>query len=103
MIESQDNWNYSRSVLFGYAIPFYHVGLRATLPVTDKVSLAGYAVNGWNNGTEFNGKKTVRPRRHAEADGPADLGRHLHGRRRSRAGTPATSSTRRSPSPRPRS
>ena len=30
VIESQDNWNYSRSVLFGYAIPFYHVGLRAT-------------------------------------------------------------------------
>ena len=33
VIESQDNWNYTRSILFGYAIPFYHVGLRATYAV----------------------------------------------------------------------
>ncbi len=26
VIESQDNWNYTRSILFGYAIPFYHLG-----------------------------------------------------------------------------
>ncbi len=32
VIESQDNWNYTRSTLFGYAIPFYHTGLRATVP-----------------------------------------------------------------------
>jgi hypothetical protein len=55
VIESQDNWNYSRSVLFGYAIPFYHLGLRATLPVNDKLSLAGYVVNGWNNSSEIHG------------------------------------------------
>ncbi len=55
VIESQDNWNYSRSVLFGYAIPFYHMGLRATLPVNDKLSLAGYLVNGWNNSSEIHG------------------------------------------------
>ena len=30
VIESQDDWNYSRSILFGYAIPFYHAGMRAT-------------------------------------------------------------------------
>jgi hypothetical protein len=58
VIESQDNWNYSRSVLFGYAIPFYHLGLRAALPVNDKVSLNGYLVNGWNNSSEINGNKT---------------------------------------------
>jgi hypothetical protein len=58
VIESQDNWNYSRSVLFGYAIPFYHVGVRASLPVSDKLTLAGYLVNGWNNGSEVNGDKT---------------------------------------------
>ena len=58
VIESQDNWNYSRSVLFGYAIPFYHVGVRATLPVSDQLTLAGYVVNGWNNGSEVNGDKT---------------------------------------------
>jgi hypothetical protein len=55
VIESQDNWNYSRSVLFGYAIPFYHVGLRATLPAGDKLSFAGYLVNGWNNSSEIHG------------------------------------------------
>lgn len=55
VIESQDNWNYSRSVLFGYAIPFYHVGVRATLPVNDKLTVAGYLVNGWNNSSEIHG------------------------------------------------
>jgi hypothetical protein len=58
VIESQDNWNYTRSILFGYAIPFYHVGARATLQATDEVSLAGYVVNGWNNASEWNGEKT---------------------------------------------
>ena len=58
VIESQDNWNYSRSILFGYAIPFYHVGARATWTASDKVSLAGYLVNGWNNASENNGDKT---------------------------------------------
>jgi hypothetical protein len=59
VIESQDNWNYSRSILFGYAIPFYHVGVRASLPVNDKVSLSGYLLNGWNNSSENNSGKTV--------------------------------------------
>jgi hypothetical protein len=59
VMESQDNWNYTRSILFGYAIPFYHVGVRATLAATAKVSVAGYLVNGWNNASEWNGAKTV--------------------------------------------
>jgi len=59
VIESQDNWNYSRSILFGYAIPFYHTGVRATVAATDKVSFTGFLLNGWNNGSELNGAKTV--------------------------------------------
>jgi hypothetical protein len=59
VIESQDNWNYSRSVLFGFAVPFYHLGVRATVPVNDKVTLNGYLVNGWNNASEINDNKTV--------------------------------------------
>jgi hypothetical protein len=59
VIESQDNWNYTRSILFGYAIPFYHLGVRATLPVNDKLSLGAQLVNGWNNASEINGNKTV--------------------------------------------
>jgi len=57
VIESQDNWNYTRSILFGYAIPFYHFGVRATVPVTKTLSVAGYLVNGWNNGAELHGAK----------------------------------------------
>ena len=59
VIESQDNWNYTRSLLFGYAIPFYHLGVRATVPVNDKVSLSGFVLNGWNNASEINGAKTL--------------------------------------------
>jgi hypothetical protein len=58
VIESQDNWNYTRSILFGYAIPFYHVGLRATYTATPKVTLGAQLVNGWNNSSENNGDKT---------------------------------------------
>jgi hypothetical protein len=58
VIESQDNWNYTRSILFGYAIPFYHVGVRASVAASDKVSLSGFVLNGWNNGSETNGDKT---------------------------------------------
>ena len=58
VIESQDNWNYTRSILFGYAIPFYHTGVRATITASDKFTLAGYLVNGWNNTSEINGNKT---------------------------------------------
>jgi hypothetical protein len=59
VIESQDNWNYTRSILFGYAIPFYHLGVRATVPVSDKLSLSGYLTNGWNNVSEIDGAKTI--------------------------------------------
>ena len=48
VIESQDNWNYSRSILFGYAIPFYHTGFRATFAASEQLSLSAFLVNGWN-------------------------------------------------------
>ncbi len=59
VIEAQDNWNYTRSVLFGYAIPFYHLGVRATVPVGGALSLSGFVLNGWNNSSEINGAKTL--------------------------------------------
>jgi hypothetical protein len=59
VIESQDNWNYTRSILFGYAIPFYHTGVRAIFTPNPKVTLTGYLVNGWNNSSEINGNKTI--------------------------------------------
>ena len=33
VIESPSNWNFSRSYLFGYAIPFTHTGVLASYPV----------------------------------------------------------------------
>jgi Putative beta-barrel porin-2, OmpL-like. bbp2 len=58
VIESKDNWNYSRSLLFSLAIPYYHQGLRATYSPNDQVTLAGYLVNGWNNSVDNNTGKT---------------------------------------------
>ena len=34
VIEAKDNWNYSRSLLFAWAIPYWHFGLRTSMPVT---------------------------------------------------------------------
>ena len=59
VIETKDNWNYSRSVLFAWAIPYYHFGVRTTYIASDKVTLAGFVVNGWNNVSENNTGKTV--------------------------------------------
>jgi hypothetical protein len=54
VIESNANWNYSRSLLFYNAIPYYHFGLRMKYAFNDKYSLTGYVVNGWNNVTQSN-------------------------------------------------
>jgi Putative beta-barrel porin-2, OmpL-like. bbp2 len=58
VIESKDNWNYSRGMLFTWAIPFYHFGLRAKYTFNDKAALTGYLVNGWNNVVDNNSGKT---------------------------------------------
>lgn len=52
VIESIDNWNYTRSYLFGYAIPFYHAGVRGSYPISDDLYITGYIYNGWNNVVE---------------------------------------------------
>jgi Putative beta-barrel porin-2, OmpL-like. bbp2 len=59
VIESQDNWNYSRGILFTWAIPFYHAGLRLTLPVTDTLTVSLMGVNGWNNAVSNNAGKDL--------------------------------------------
>ncbi|HEY3245187.1 MAG TPA: porin, partial [Phycisphaerae bacterium] len=58
VIEAKDNWNYSRSLLFALAIPYYHTGVRATYTMNDKFSFMGDVVNGWNNLKDNNGAKT---------------------------------------------
>ncbi len=59
VIETKNNWNYSRSLLFAWAIPYYHFGARVTSTLNDKVTLAGMVANGWNNVVDNNQGKTV--------------------------------------------
>ncbi len=59
VIETKDNWNYSRSLLFTYAIPFYHFGLRSKYVFSDKYNFSAYLVNGWNNIIDNNTGKTL--------------------------------------------
>jgi hypothetical protein len=54
VIEGNANWNYSRGLLFYNAIPYYHFGLRMKYTFSDKYSLTGYVVNGWNNVVQAN-------------------------------------------------
>jgi hypothetical protein len=49
VIESKDNWNYSRSFMFAYAIPYYHTGARASYTFSSTFSAAVHFVNGWNS------------------------------------------------------
>ena len=58
VIETNGNWNYSRSILFYYAIPYFHFGVNAKYTFNPKWSVTGYMVNGWNDTTEFNTGKT---------------------------------------------
>ena len=58
VIETKDDWNYSRDLLFSYAIPYFHYGLRAKYAFNDKYSVTGFVVNGWNNIVENNTGKT---------------------------------------------
>jgi hypothetical protein len=58
VIESNANWNYSRSLLFSWAIPYYHMGLRLT--ETKGHFTGGFQlVNGWNNVEDNNSGKTL--------------------------------------------
>lgn len=59
VIESTSNDNYSRSLLFTYAIPFYHMGIRFTYPLTTRLTGQVHVVNGWNNVEDDNGGKSV--------------------------------------------
>src|SRR5437016_4786643 len=58
VIETKDNWNYSRGLLFTWSIPYYHFGMRAKYAFNDKYSLTGFFVNGWNNVISNNTGKT---------------------------------------------
>lgn len=48
VIRSGDNYNFSRSFLFGYAIPFTHTGLRASYAPTSTLTLTAGLNKGWD-------------------------------------------------------
>jgi hypothetical protein len=54
VIESPNNLNFSRSFLFSFAIPLTHVGLLASYPVTDTLSVTAGPVLGWDVATGRN-------------------------------------------------
>jgi Putative beta-barrel porin-2, OmpL-like. bbp2 len=49
VIEAEDNMNYSRGLLFNYAIPLTHTGLMIGYPFSDKFGVNLYVLNGWDN------------------------------------------------------
>ena len=48
VIRSPDDVNFSRSFLFGYAIPFTHTGVRATYAPSDSLKFMAGINNGWD-------------------------------------------------------
>lgn len=59
VIESKDNWNTSRSILFGYAIPFTHTGIRGTYTFNNGWDLCLGVNNGWDVTDDNNNGKTI--------------------------------------------
>ena len=53
---TKDQMNYSRSFFFDF-LPFYHMGIRASLPVSDKFTVNYWVVNGTNQVEATNGFK----------------------------------------------
>jgi hypothetical protein len=58
VIETNANWNYSRSLLFALAIPYYHFGVRTTFPIGKAFTGGFQVVQGWNNVYDNNSGKT---------------------------------------------
>jgi hypothetical protein len=50
---TKDQFNYSRSFWFNF-LPFYHMGLRATYPLTGRLNASYWLVNGLNQTEDFN-------------------------------------------------
>lgn len=59
VIESNANFNYTRSLLFAWAIPYYHFGVKTTVPVTKTFTAGFQLVNAWNTVNGNNDFKNV--------------------------------------------
>ena len=68
VIESNANWNYSRSLLFAWALPYYHFGVRMSTPVKDGWTVGFQLVNPWNE-TDGGHRFALRSRSDLASDG----------------------------------
>jgi hypothetical protein len=61
LIEGYDGYNdnYSRSILFGYAIPFTHTGVKASYAFNSRIAGMVEVVNGWDLVHDNNRSKSV--------------------------------------------
>jgi hypothetical protein len=59
VIEAPMNPNFSEGLLFGYAEPFTHTGLKANYAFTDKYNATFGVVNGWDTEADANDGKTL--------------------------------------------
>ena len=61
VIDGYDGWNdqATRSLLFGYAIPFTHVGARAAYAVSPYIGVMGMVVNGWDVARDNNRSPSI--------------------------------------------
>jgi hypothetical protein len=61
VIEGYDgfNDNHSRGLVFGYAEPITHTGVKLSYPFTDTVSAQFLLVNGWDNSVDNNTGKSI--------------------------------------------
>jgi len=61
LIEGYDGYNdnYSRSLLFNYAIPLTHTGVKASYSLTPKVSVMAMVANGWDVAIDNNAGKSI--------------------------------------------
>ena len=68
VIEARDNYNYSRSFLYNFAVPFTNTGFMAGYAFSKAFGPNLYLVNGWDVTTDNNNGKTVG----------ASFGHHAH-------------------------
>jgi hypothetical protein len=58
LTETHLAWNYSRALMYANG-PYYHFGLRTTMPVNKYFTAGFQLVNGWNNVEDNNSGKTM--------------------------------------------
>jgi hypothetical protein len=60
LIQGYDGYNdnFSRSLLFTWAIPFTHTGFKLSYPFNDKLAVTVMVVNGWDNVIDNNAAKS---------------------------------------------